>query len=187
MIPADGPATQRRQARQEWFQTVLTTLREIDLVFVDPDNGLLLTLIMMPAPGQSASPVARDWDGTYTCIQGPTALHLTIKPLSDGRLSAVFNFYSLPSNPRVPSGSFQMNGTFNPSTQRVILSPGDWLSRPLGFTTVGLDGTLDCKADHFSGKVTGGTFCTVFDLSRTKSSPSNVGPCDGHSALVATR
>ncbi len=39
-IPSNGPVTQRRQARHEWFQNVLATLQQADLVFVDPDNGL---------------------------------------------------------------------------------------------------------------------------------------------------
>lgn len=39
-IPTSGPITQRRQARQEWFQAVCQTLQEAGLVFLDPDNGL---------------------------------------------------------------------------------------------------------------------------------------------------
>lgn len=39
-IPTDGAVTERRQARHEWFQTVLATFLAADLVFVDPDNGL---------------------------------------------------------------------------------------------------------------------------------------------------
>jgi hypothetical protein len=39
-IRRDGTVTRRRQARHQWFQTVLATLLRADLVFVDPDNGL---------------------------------------------------------------------------------------------------------------------------------------------------
>jgi hypothetical protein len=39
-IPSHGAVIQRRQARHEWFQTVLAVFLEADLVFVDPDNGL---------------------------------------------------------------------------------------------------------------------------------------------------
>ena len=38
--PTNGPITQRRQTRGQWFQTVLATLCAADLVFADPDNGL---------------------------------------------------------------------------------------------------------------------------------------------------
>jgi hypothetical protein len=40
MIPSDGPVTQRRQSRQEWFARMKEKLTNCDLVFVDPDNGL---------------------------------------------------------------------------------------------------------------------------------------------------
>jgi hypothetical protein len=40
MIPTNGTAAQRQQARREWLQSVQATLQQADLLFVDPDNGL---------------------------------------------------------------------------------------------------------------------------------------------------
>ncbi len=40
VIPTNGPIAQRHQSRHAWFKTVQHTLKEADLVFVDPDNGL---------------------------------------------------------------------------------------------------------------------------------------------------
>jgi hypothetical protein len=40
IIPTNGAITPRRQAREQWFQTVQRTLEYADLVFVDPDDGL---------------------------------------------------------------------------------------------------------------------------------------------------
>lgn len=40
VIRTNEAITQRRQVRQEWFETVLATLHEADLVFADPNNGL---------------------------------------------------------------------------------------------------------------------------------------------------
>jgi hypothetical protein len=40
VIPVDGPIPQRRQAREQWFAGVQSTLEGAYLVFVDPDNGL---------------------------------------------------------------------------------------------------------------------------------------------------
>ena len=40
VIPTNGAIAQRRQARQEWFQSAVETLCKADLVFADPDNGL---------------------------------------------------------------------------------------------------------------------------------------------------
>ena len=37
-VPTNG--RNRRESREQWFQTVLGTVKDTDLVFVDPDNGL---------------------------------------------------------------------------------------------------------------------------------------------------
>jgi hypothetical protein len=137
--------------------------------------------------GQSASDPAGDWSGSYTCVQGSTALHLSIKPEANGRFGALFRFGALPSNPSVPEGCFLMTGAFNPKTRRLTLSPGRWLLQPYGFVTVGLDGVLNPSGSRFKGKVTGGTQCTTFDLSRRASGQSDNGPCRTEPALVVAR
>ena len=38
LVPTGGP--NRQAARRDWFRTVVATLSDADLVFVDPDNGL---------------------------------------------------------------------------------------------------------------------------------------------------
>jgi hypothetical protein len=40
LIPVHVPANRRGEARREWFLSVQQALKETDLVFVDPDNGL---------------------------------------------------------------------------------------------------------------------------------------------------
>jgi hypothetical protein len=40
VIPTGAPVAERRRARQDWFARTVQRLREADLVFVDPDNGL---------------------------------------------------------------------------------------------------------------------------------------------------
>lgn len=40
MIPTDGPLSERRRARNKWFDRMKATLADADLLFVDPDNGL---------------------------------------------------------------------------------------------------------------------------------------------------
>lgn len=39
-IPVVGRSADRRQARELWFRRVLETVKDCDLVFLDPDNGL---------------------------------------------------------------------------------------------------------------------------------------------------
>jgi hypothetical protein len=40
MIPVDGPIGQRSHMRREWLERVRRILEDVDLMFVDPDNGL---------------------------------------------------------------------------------------------------------------------------------------------------
>ena len=116
------------------------------------------------AMAQAIPPVAGIWDGTYRCSQGLTALHLVVDAASDGTLTAVFDFSGLPSGSMVPSGSFRMQGTFDPSTGRVVLQPRAWSLQPPGFVMVGLNGLLECSNMRFRGRVTGGFSCSTFDL-----------------------
>ncbi len=129
-----------------------------------------------------------EWHGSYTCAQGETALHLAIKQAVAGGLSAVFSFSSLPSNPGVPKGSFEMAGTFDRSTGHLKLSPATWLTHPPGFVTVGLDGKLECSGSRLAGKVTGGFACRSFALDRDGSQPGvTCGSKSAKPALVASR
>jgi hypothetical protein len=151
--------------------------------------GLALIVSQIPSPSiaQVTSPILGEWVGSYSCIQGWTGLHLNIKAGSSGNLTATFSFGALPSNPRVPSGTFMMDGTFDSLLRHLTLRPTGWISQPEGFTAVGLDGTLDCPATHLQGTVTGGTFCSTFSLSRASTLPKKLGPCGAKPALVSSR
>ena len=50
-----------------------------------------------------ASTLTGTWDGTYICSQGETGLKLTVNATSDGKLTATFNFFAVPTNPGVPT------------------------------------------------------------------------------------
>jgi hypothetical protein len=91
-----------------------------------------------PAPPASLSPAALTgtWTGSYTCSQGDTGLRLVIQAAPDGTLAATFNFYALPDNPDVPSGSFTMTGTY--SAAGVDLIHDQWISQPAGYEMVDL-------------------------------------------------
>lgn len=147
---------------------------------------VLLAALSSPALAQNAATPTGTWDGTYSCIQGKTALHLAIRQDIGDTLTAVFSFSALPSNASVPKGSFEMAGTFDPSTNHLRLSPGAWLAHPRDFVSVGLDGKLACSGSHLVGKVTGGAFCTSFDLVRDGSAPGTPS-CGPESARVASR
>ena len=77
------------------------------------------------ATANGAVSISGTWDGSYTCSQGQTGLRLVITSASGGMLTAVFNFYAIPSNPDVPSGSYAMTGTY--SAAGVTLTQEYWI------------------------------------------------------------
>jgi hypothetical protein len=91
-----------------------------------------------PAPPASLSPAALTgtWTGSYFCSQGETGLRLVIQTAPDGTLTATFNFYALPGNPGILSGSFTMTGTY--SAAGVDLTQDQWISQPAGYEMVSL-------------------------------------------------
>jgi hypothetical protein len=91
-----------------------------------------------PAPPAGLSPAALTgiWTGSYVCSQGQTGLRLVIQATPDGTLTATFNFYALPGNPGVPSGSFTMTGSY--SAAGVDLTQDQWISQPAGWEMVDL-------------------------------------------------
>lgn len=105
-----------------------------------------------------------NWRGTYTCAQGLTALDLSVSARDFIRVRALFHFSAVASNPRVPEGCFEMQGTFDPATRHIKLAPGDWIMQPPGYVTVGLDGYLNASGTRMTGHVTDMAACTSFAL-----------------------
>jgi len=91
-----------------------------------------------PTPSATVSPAALTgtWTGSYVCSQGKTGLRLVIQAEQNGTLSATFNFYAVPDNPGVPSGSFTMTGTY--SAAGINLTNGNWINQPTGYEMVDL-------------------------------------------------
>jgi hypothetical protein len=106
-----------------------------------------------------------EWSGSYVCNQGLTNLTLTITRKGSADLTAVFAFSEHPDNPGVPSGSFNMVGTFDPNGDVVELNATDWIRKPPGFETVDLEGVLDPTQIHIDGEVLA-IGCSSFSVSK---------------------
>jgi hypothetical protein len=116
------------------------------------------------APGWGTdllSQISGTWEGSYVCRQGKTGLRLTASGVNAGRLTATFEFYALPENPGVPSGSFTMRGSH--TGQKAALNGARWVKRPIGYVMVGLNGSV--SGDHFAGSVRG-SGCGTFSLDK---------------------
>lgn len=116
--------------------------------------ALLALVAAAPAP-------TGDWVGAYDCAQGPTGLALHLDDAPDGSVRGVFFFYADPRNPGVPSGCFDMRGTWDAARRRLVLHAGQWLVRPFGYVGVDLAGQV--AAGVLAGTVDG-PGCTRFRL-----------------------
>jgi hypothetical protein len=123
---------------------------------------LACAMLMSVQPALSAGDrLAGTWLGRYTCGQGTTGLTLYVDGLPGSRVTALFHFYADASNPGVPEGCFEMNGSFNQSTRHIELRAGSWLLHPYGYVTVDLSGTMN--GGTMSGRVIG-PGCATLEL-----------------------
>lgn len=119
-----------------------------------------------PSPSQAGlDRLTGTWDGTYTCSQGLTGMHLKISPLQNGVSAVVYDFYPVASNPSVAAGSINFSAALT-ADGSVALTPGSWIDQPDGYVTVTLNGALPAAgSDTFTGTVTGPA-CTTFTVTR---------------------
>jgi hypothetical protein len=139
--------------------------------------GLTMLFVMLalcidrPAvsrPLVSAEDWVGRWRGTYLCNQGLTGGVLTIERSGADGLAAVFSFFAVPGNIRVPSGTFDMTGQPGPQGNHLRLSPTKWIKRPSGYAMAVLDGDYDESSGAYSGRVILAG-CTWFVLRREQS------------------
>ena len=103
------------------------------------------------------------WTGGYDCGQGLTGLTLTIDDVGDNKVEAVFEFYEVPENPGVPSGSYRLEGAYD--DHGLVMEGVEWIERPAGYLMVGLESDFITRPDYFAGVVTDRS-CTAFLLER---------------------
>lgn len=103
-----------------------------------------------------------DWSGEYVCSQGLTRMTLRIERAGP-EVSGLFAFYAHEDNPGVPSGCFELSGTYDAQTGAISLAPGAWLERPDNYRPVGLEGVVDLAAGEMTGLIPLAP-CGNFDL-----------------------
>lgn len=115
----------------------------------------------------SAEPwYAGEWRGKYGCSQGITGITLTVESQGGADVAATFEFYAVPENPGVPSGSYRMAGTYE--NGRLLLEGVEWIEQPPGYGMVGYESNTDLGIDpnRIFGTVTGAASCNVFEMRR---------------------
>ena len=103
------------------------------------------------------------WMGTYACAGGLTKLAGVIEAVDGDAVTARFDFGSVDD---VTQGSYELTGTFDPTTREATFSPGPWISQTgSGASPVGMDGYVDLSGTSYSGTITS-TGCGAFSVAR---------------------
>jgi hypothetical protein len=114
---------------------------------------------------QAQTDVVAIYRGTYTCVQGPTEMTLTVQRIPASlQARASFKFGPTCERPKVPFGSFRLERRFDTSGGMVSLIPTAWIERPADFQMVGLEGVNTNQGATSWGNITGGINCTTFQL-----------------------
>ena len=112
--------------------------------------------------------ITGEWGGTYTCMQGVTAVRLVIAPAGERRVKALAHFFAAPENPDVPEGCFMLGGTFNLTSGDLDLGAERWVIQPTNYRMIDLVGAVDRDGGQLRGRVLGPKGCTSFALTRAK-------------------
>lgn len=125
------------------------------------------------AAAQGAGPEARaagEWTGKYVCRQGVTGLRLLLD-LDGETATAVFHFFSLPENRRVPEGCYTMTGAFSRTSGNLTLTGVSWIKSPgPRYVMVGIQASVDAEGRSLSGNVVGAPSCSLVVLTRAPAS-----------------
>lgn len=123
---------------------------------------LFITVLASTAYADSDNPFSNDqiWKGSYNCAQGKTALTLRIKNASPSlvktdlgnayKVEAVFDF---DFNNRSAVGAFYLTGAYYPESHVATFDPAQWIRRPPGYNTVGMDGKVSNDGQTYTGKI----------------------------------
>lgn len=95
------------------------------------------------------------WVGKYYNNLGIMALDLEITSVDENNnVEAIFNFSRHPENsdPDIKAGSYKCKGTYNPSTNKLLLSGSEWISKPSGWIFVPINGDVDLSKLKITGR-----------------------------------
>lgn len=140
----------------------LTSL--LDLLFM----MVFISLLQVKAPTEAAPELPQ----TPTESASVPTKQLPQQPPSQAKatkinISAHFQFFATPTNPKAAQGSFAMVGMYNTQTGTLNLVGTEWTDRPEGYDMVPLNGKIAPGSDIFFGSIDAPN-CTEFKLNRVQ-------------------
>lgn len=88
-------------------------------------------------------------------------------------VDAIFHFHSTNSNPNIPSGTYNMKGSFDEKTRKLQLGGVSWINRPKNYDMVPLSGQIEKTDSMFIGRIEfpGCKKFTLRKIQKTQNSP----------------
>ncbi len=116
-------------------------------------------------PALLAKNLLGDWVGRYHCSgMGKAQAVLRFNQynrLKSEQMTGLFAFAPVAGNADMQQGSYEVRGTIDADTGRILLTPTRWLSQPKGYSNAPLIIQLD--GDRLSGIFQGVDGCTSFE------------------------
>jgi hypothetical protein len=128
-----------------------------------PFAGCLLAVVPAHAQPADATSLSGRWTGTYDCIQGATALELSLRGNAHGIVQGTFAFSATPQNPDVLAGSYPVMGRYTGTS--LVLRPIDVTDMPGSYVPVGILATVTGR--RMAGWIAG-PGCGAIEVTRTE-------------------
>ncbi len=128
------------QQANEWVPLTPTVQRQLETV----------AIVARPRVGEDGpDPRNGVWNGTGVCGETSFGVAVSIIVNPDDTVTAMQTYYPLSAagpGSDLRSGVLAMEGSIDPASGEIALSPGSWLFQPPGHTALGFAGVLDAQA-----------------------------------------
>jgi len=127
---------------------------------------MVIWLVLFVLDSHASESLTGVWSGYYRCSNTPIRLDLVLEQ-QNTQLQGLFLFYLRSGD--TPSGAYTLSGQVDEKAGTLVLEPGEWQKRPIGFTAVGLSGQYE--ANQITGTISFnqcGNFQVAKDLERTE-------------------
>lgn len=123
---------------------VATVKASVKSVYKLKKNKWKLSSVTVTSASISSIPLRGTWQGTYVAGQGMTGITISVDEISkDGFATGTITFYAIPTNPKVPTGSFTFAGGCDKSSGNVTFAANEWLEQPDGYRLLDFYGYVD--------------------------------------------
>lgn len=121
------------------------------------------------ATAREPYPRHSEWEGTYRCSQGESAMRLVLDATAGGKVTAVFVFGPTADAPDTERGAYRLTGTIKlgpEGTFELALVPDAWIDEPDGYTMTPLRARSSRKQRRMVGRIEHPA-CGTLDVRRT--------------------